>query len=249
MTGAPCWIDLLTSDVARAREFYGELFGWTSEEAGAEYGGYVSFAKDGRGVAGCMANTPETGSPDTWSVYLETADAAATADAAVAAGGKVIVPPMPVTDLGVMLFLTDAGGAAIGAWQPGRHTGFGIVREPGSPGWFELHTRDYEASVRFYREVFAWDTHTAGDTPEFRYTTLGEGEAAQAGVMDASAFLPEGVPAHWSIYFAVDSTDETLARAEALGGRVVQPAETTPYGRLAQAADPTGALFKLIARV
>ena len=28
---------------------------------------------------------------------------------------------------------------------------------------------------------------------------------------------------------------------------MVVPAEDTPYGRLAQAADPTGALFKLVA--
>lgn len=249
MAGAPCWIDLLSSDVARSREFYGGLFGWTSEEAGPEYGGYVNFLLDGRGVGGCMANSPAMGSPDVWSVYLETADAAATADAAVAAGGKVIVPPMPVTDLGVMVVLADAGGAAVGAWQPGSHTGFGVVREPGSPAWFELHTREYDASVAFYRDVFGWDTHVVGATPEFRYTTLGAGDDQRAGIMDAAGFLPEGVPANWSVYFAVEDTDAALARAEELGGRVVQPAETTPYGRLAQAVDPTGALFKLIARV
>jgi predicted enzyme related to lactoylglutathione lyase len=31
-----------------------------------------------------------------------------------------------------------------------------------------------------------------------------------------------------------------------MGGKVVQPAEDTPYGRLAVAADPTGAVFKLL---
>jgi uncharacterized protein len=92
-----------------------------------------------------------------------------------------------------------------------------------------------------------WDTHVAGDAPEFRYTTLGEGDAQLAGIMDASAFLPEGVPAHWSIYFGVDDTDAALARIVELGGSVIVPAEDTPYGRLAQAADPTGARFKLVA--
>jgi hypothetical protein len=33
---------------------------------------------------------------------------------------------------------------------------------------------------------------TVSDTPEFRYTTLGEGEGQLAGVMDASGFLPDG---------------------------------------------------------
>jgi hypothetical protein len=65
--------------------------------------------------------------------------------------------------------------------------------------------------------------------------------------MDASAFLPAGVPAHWSIYFGVDDTDAALEKIKALGGAVVQAAEDTPYGRLATASDPTGALFKLVA--
>jgi predicted enzyme related to lactoylglutathione lyase len=143
--------------------------------------------------------------------------------------------------------VTDAGQAAIGVWQPGLHKGFGILGEPGTPGWFELHTRDYDASVQFYRDVFDWDTHAVADTPEFRYTTLGEGEGQLAGIMDASAFLPEGVPAHWSVYFTVEDTDATVARILELGGSVVQPAEDTPYGRLATVADPTGAVFKLVA--
>ena len=86
--------------------------------------------------------------------------------------------------------------------SPALHKGFGIFGEPGTPAWFELHTRDYDASVAFYRDVFKWDTHTMSDTPEFRYTTLGEGDGQLAGIMDASAFLPEGVPRAWSIYFA-----------------------------------------------
>ncbi|MDQ6614274.1 MAG: VOC family protein, partial [Actinomycetota bacterium] len=29
--GAPCWVDLMTSDTERSRAFYCELFGWTAE--------------------------------------------------------------------------------------------------------------------------------------------------------------------------------------------------------------------------
>jgi predicted enzyme related to lactoylglutathione lyase len=64
--------------------------------------------------------------------------------------------------------------------------------------------------------------------------------------MDATAFLPEGAPGSWSIYFCVDDADAALAKVVELGGSVVAPAEDTPYGRLAQAADPTGALFKIM---
>ncbi len=156
---------------------------------------------------------------------------------------------MDVGDLGTMAVLSDAGQAGIGLWQPGLHKGFGILAEPGAPAWFELHTRDYDASVRFYQDVFKWDAHVMSDTPEFRYTTLGEGDSALAGIIDASSFLPEGVPANWQVYFAVEDADAALAQVGELGGSVVMKAEDTPFGRLAQASDPTGALFKLVSPV
>jgi predicted enzyme related to lactoylglutathione lyase len=63
--------------------------------------------------------------------------------------------------------------------------------------------------------------------------------------MDATAFLPEGVPAHWSVYFNVADADATVAQAVAAGATVVDPPIDTPYGRLATLVDPTGARFKL----
>jgi predicted enzyme related to lactoylglutathione lyase len=144
----------MTSDPERSQEFYGQLFGWTAEQAGEEYGGYINYSKDGVPVAGGMKNDGQSGSPDGWSVYLATDDAKATVAAAVANGGQVVVPAMEVMDLGSMAVVPDAGQAAIGAWQPGLHKGLGILAEPGTPAWFELHTRDYDTSVRFYQAVF-----------------------------------------------------------------------------------------------
>ena len=245
--GAPCWVDIMTSDPAKTYAFYGELFGWTVEDPGPQYGGYVNFHKDGEPVAGCMRKDAEMEAiPDLWSVYLQVGDAEATVAAAAAAGATTIVPAMPVHELGSMAVVTDPTDAAIGMWQPGLHTGIGRVNEPGTPAWFELHTRSWEKALDFYRTVFGWDVHVMSDVPEFRYATLGDGPSAAAGVMDASAFLPEGVPAHWSIYFEVEDADAALAKVVSLGGTVVMPAEDTPFGRLATATDTTGATFKLV---
>ncbi len=171
--GAPCWVDLMTSDTERSRAFYSELFGWTAEEPAEEFGGYFNFAKDGIRVAGCMSSQPDSPVTDLWSVYLATDDARKTIEMATAAGGQVAVPAMDVGDLGTMAVVVDAGGAAIGMWQPRSFQGFGVLGEPATPAWFELHTRDYQKAVTFYRDVFRWDTHAVGDTPEFSYTTLG----------------------------------------------------------------------------
>jgi len=244
--GAPSWADLFTSDPDASRSFYEQLLGWTSVSAGEEFGGYINFAKDDRKVAGGMRNDGATGQPDSWNVYLATADAGATDAAVQAAGGQVIVPAMEVMDLGSMAVYADPSGAAIGAWQPGTHRGFDVLGEAGAPSWFELHTRDYDAAVAFYRAAFGWDTHSVSDAPGFRYTTLGEGENQLAGIMDSSGFLPEGVGSHWAVYFGTDNADETIAKAVELGGAVTNPAEDTPYGRLAVLTDCTGASFRLI---
>ncbi len=50
----------------------------------------------------------------------------------------------------------------------------------------------------------------------------------------------------WSIYFVVNDADTTLAAIESNGGAIVDPAEDTPYGRLATATDPTRARFKVV---
>ena len=149
--GAPCWVDLMSSDTDRSRAFYSELFGWEAQPPNEQFGGYFNFTKDGVLVAGGMSSQPGQGVPDVWSVYLATDDAGRTLEAVTGHGGQVIVPAMPVGDLGTMAVVTDAGGAAIGMWQPGQHKGFGVLGEPGTPGWFELHTRDYRTSIDFYR--------------------------------------------------------------------------------------------------
>ena len=246
-TGAPCWIELTTSDSDRGRAFYAQLFGWHAEEPNAEFGGYFNFVKDGVPVAGGMASQPGGGVSNVWSIYLASPDANATTRLATEHRGAVHVQPMDVAGLGTMAMVGDAGGAAIGVWQPGSFTGFGVYGETNSPAWFELHTREYRAALDFYRDVFHWTILEASDTPEFRYAMLVDGDEQLAGIMDASAFLPAGVPGQWSVYFGVDDADATLDKIVSLGGQIVRPAEDTPYGRLAEAADPMGAHFKLVA--
>lgn len=247
--GAPCWIDLMSSDTERSRDFYSELFGWTAGDASEEFGGYFMFTKNGIPVAGAMPTPAGFELPDQWGIYLAVDDARKTVAAALAQGAQLRAEAMQIADLGTSTVINDPAGARIGLWQADTFDGFGVHGEAGSPGWFELHTRDYRAAIDFYRDVFGWDAQTMSDTPEFRYTTLGRDETARAGIMDATGMLPDGAAAQWSVYFGVDETDAALARVGVLGGSVIMAAENTPYGRLAMATDPTGAPFKLVAPV
>jgi uncharacterized protein len=245
--GSPCWADLWTSDVEGSRKFYAELFGWEAQEPSPEFGGYFMFTRSGAPTAGGMGDMGDMRADNTWKIYLATDDIAKTVEVAEANGAQIVAPVMPVADLGIQAVLIDPTGAHLGAWQPGTFPGFTVLNEHGAPSWFELHTRDYRAAVDFYRSVFRWDTNTVGDNDEFRYTTMRDprGEGELAGIMDATAFLPEGVSAHWSVYWEVDDADATAAKCKALGGSVAMDPKSTPYGRVATVKDPAGAEFKL----
>jgi predicted enzyme related to lactoylglutathione lyase len=65
--GAPCWVDLMSSDTAKSIAFYTALFGWTANEPNEEFGGYTNFLLDGEEVAGLMT-AQEVGMPVVWSV-------------------------------------------------------------------------------------------------------------------------------------------------------------------------------------
>ncbi len=45
--GAPTWIDLGTNDLAGAKQFYTDLFGWTYQDTGEEFGHYNIILSEG----------------------------------------------------------------------------------------------------------------------------------------------------------------------------------------------------------
>lgn|GEM_PF-15026 len=240
--GAPCWMDLSTSDPAAARDFYTGLFGWTAAEASEEFGGYFMFSHNGSPVAGCMPAM--AGAPtELWSVYLCVADAAKTIETAPASGGQIAMSAMPIADLGTMGVAIDPGGAAIGLWQPDQFPGITGVGDPGLPSWFELHSADYAGALAFYRDVFGWAVQTMSDTPEFKYSVLVHDGTELAGVMDASSWPAARLG--WTFYVWVQDADVAAARVIELGGSVLDQPADTPYGRMATVADPGGAVFRL----
>jgi predicted enzyme related to lactoylglutathione lyase len=242
--GEPCWVDYTSTDVARAREFYSSLFGWTADEAGAEYGGYVTFRKDGRAVAGLGPVMGDT-HRDAWLTYLLVDDAETSENAAGAAGAEILAPTMAVGDQGRLAVIADPGGAVVGMWDPIQHRGFELVGEVGAPSWHELYARSYPAQVEFYGKVFGWSMQVLGDTADFRYVTFGDPDAPAGGVYDADGMLPEGVPSHWVVYFGVSDATAASQRVVELGGTVVRDPWDSEFGRFAQATDPLGGLFFL----
>ncbi|MFF2052721.1 VOC family protein [Leifsonia sp. NPDC058194] len=242
--GEPCWVDLASSDVPRARDFYSALFGWTFDEAGAEYGGYLTMRKDGRTVAGIGPAMPG-GQQDAWLTHLLVEYAEDAEREAVEAGAQTIAAAMDVGTEGRLAVIADPGGAVVGLWEPREHRGFELVNEVGGIAWHELYARAYPAQIDFYTRVFGWQTQVLGDTADFRYATFGDPESPSGGVYDADGMLPPGVPSHWVVYFGVADAEAASQRVVELGGSVVRDPWDSEFGRFAQATDPLGGLFFL----
>ena len=244
-TGQPCWLDLQTRDPDGAAEFYGELFGWSVEPTPADAPGYRYFTRNGKRVAGMVPIGDDADVPQGWTVYLATTDADATARAVRENGGEVL-SLTTFAELGTVLIARDVTGALVGAWQAGTFGGFELVGEPGAPLWHELHARNFDDAVTFYERAFGWETAVLSATAEFRFTTLGEGDDAVAGIFDATETLPEIEPSKWVVYFGVDNANAAAVRVTELHGAMLERVTDTPYGRMAQAADPGGATFYIM---
>ncbi|MBO3085147.1 VOC family protein [Cellulomonas fengjieae] len=248
-TGTPAWADITVPDLTTARAFYGPLLGWEFEVGGPELGFYTQAHVGGRRVVG-MGEPMEADppGPPAWCVYLAADDLAATTAAITEAGGKEIVPAMRIMDLGAMALFADTAGAVFGVWEPGTHTGWDVVDEPGAVVWCEVMVHDQPGALAFYQRVFGYTVEDLS-APGFQYASVSlEGEPL-AGVGGYGPQAGADAPAAWTLYFGVADAEVSAAQVAELGGTVVSPATDTPFGRMAIVAGPFGEVFALMGPV
>lgn len=61
--GVPNWVDLATSDLDDSIRFYTNLFSWTAEVSGDDFGGYTTFLLNGLPVAGAGPSSGRASRP------------------------------------------------------------------------------------------------------------------------------------------------------------------------------------------
>lgn len=244
--GTPSYVELMTPDQKASADFYGQLFGWTTEESPLE-GGMVYLSgnlPDGR-VSGISPQMPGMeGMPAFWGVYLTVDDVDATAAKVTEAGGTVLAEPFDVMTFGRMAAVQDPTGARFNLWQAGDSIGTEVANEAGSPVWNECVSPDPVRALQFYSDVFgmtAEEMDMGGGMGTYRVLSNSAGHQC-AGLMAP----PPGVemPPHWNVYFGVDNVDDSVTKTTGLGGTAVVPAMDVPgVGRMAMVADPQGAMF------
>lgn len=245
--GYPVWIDLSSPDLARSREFYARLFGWDIPAGAPELGGYARAMADGREVAGLAPVMP--GAPDErtqWIVYLAVDDIDDVIGRALERGAQQIVAPMRVAELGSMAVLSDPAGAVVGLWQADRFAGHRVDDAHGSACWFEVTSRDFDASIAFYRDVIGLQWRLGEEPGHIGRFAMAQTPGSAPSDPDAFCLFampdsaPDFVPSYWLAYIAVDDVAATCAAAEQLGATVLTGPVDTPMGAWANLEGPTG---------
>jgi len=112
--GAFSWNELMTTDVDAAKEFYGKLFGWKHEDMPTNDMIYTMAKAGDTEVAGIMAMPAEAGDmPPMWGAYVTVDDVEASAKQVEALGGKVVIAPQDIPEVGRFCVICDPQGAAL----------------------------------------------------------------------------------------------------------------------------------------
>jgi len=224
------WVDLATTDLDGARNFYSGLLGWTYFNDGETP--YWMCMVDKNPVAGMMEMTPEMGEmPPVWSTYVVVDDVDATIAATTAAGGMVYQPPFDIPDGSRIAVIGDPAGAAICLFEGLGNNGMKLRDEVGASCWYDCRSRDAAAAIEFYETVFGWSSETIDMGMAYTVFSL-DGERICGLMVD----------------FVVADTDEAAAYAADNGATITVPPMDTPFGRSCGMLDPWGSPVMVIDR-
>ena len=109
-------VELNTTDVAKAKQFYGELFAWKLEDTPMPDGTYTMIGV-GDGTGGGMMKNPVPGAPSAWLAYVLVDDIQKATQKAKSLGATICHDVMAVADMGWLSIIQDPTGATLGMWQ------------------------------------------------------------------------------------------------------------------------------------
>ena len=187
-----------------------------------------------------------------WAGYLEVDDVEESIQAVEQSGGRVLMGPTDVPDVGRLAYVADPQGASFYLI----HTQFGQPSQSfahtdprvGHCAWNELAAADPEGALAFYAEAFGWIVSERMDMgPIGEYLMLKNGETRDF-MFGAVMKKPDQVPmSMWSFYFRVPSIDTAVRYLDDNAATIVNGPMEIPGGEFSlNAVDPQGAFFALV---
>jgi len=227
------WNDLLTDDVETAKDFYGQLFGWTFTQLGR----YTVVQSEGRSIGGMveLKADPEKPSAARWLCTLSVDDVDAAVALVKSEGGTVNEGPLELLNRGRGALVRDPQGAQLLLLHS--EVGDPEDEEPAMMSWLwhELWSNNTEASLAFYQKLAGYDYE--GDATD--YLVLVNEDQWRAGIR----FIDDAeLEMRWVPVVRVVDTEAIAEKAEQLGGEIrVAPRPTESGGSVALLVDPSGA--------
>lgn len=246
--GKVVFIELITPDIASARQFYAGLFGWTFRDVPASGIKYTQAYLDGRPVGALVQREIPPGErrQPAWLTFIAVRDVDAAAKVALEHGGKVLFGPRDAPARGREAVLADPQGAVFAVLASSSGDPPDTLARPGDWIWTSLITRDPEGDAAFYQEIFDYEVFDLPAASGAQHLMLASDNYARASVNSLPVTGPAVHP-YWLNFVRVQDTARMTARAVALGGRVlVEPRPDRHGGKVAVVADPQGAPFGLL---
>jgi predicted enzyme related to lactoylglutathione lyase len=111
-------VELSTTDVAKAKNFYSKLFKWELEDVPMGGGDTYTLIKVGEGTGGGIMKQMVPGAPSSWLAYVQVDDIAAATAKAKSLGATVMKDVTEVMGAGWFSVIVDPTGAVFALWKP-----------------------------------------------------------------------------------------------------------------------------------
>jgi predicted enzyme related to lactoylglutathione lyase len=109
-------VELMSTDLGKAKSFYGKLFDWTLEDMPMADMTYT-IIRVGEGTGGGLMKNPMPGAPSMWVPYVVVDDLKAATNKARSLGAAMVKEETEVAGMGSFTIVTDPTGALLGLWE------------------------------------------------------------------------------------------------------------------------------------
>ena len=246
--GKVIFLELVTPDIAGAKQFYGRLLGWTFRDIAADGTAYAEASLDGRAVAGLVQRPMPPGQQHqpAWLGFFAVEDVDAAVKVALERRAKLLLPAHSFPNRGREAVLADPQGAVFAVLASSSGDPPDFLAAPGEWIWSSLITTDPDTDAAFYQALFGYEVFELPAGPGAQHLLFASQNYARASDNSVPPQAPD-LPPHWLNYLRVEDATKMAAQAVALGGRVlVEPHLDRQGGKLAVVADPQGAPFGLL---
>ena len=110
-------VELNTTDVDKAKDFYGKLLNWKLEDVPMGDSTYTMIGV-GEGTGGGIMKHPMPGAPSMWLAYVAVDDVAISTAKAKSLGGTIIKDVTEIPGTGWFSIISDPTGGVLGLFKP-----------------------------------------------------------------------------------------------------------------------------------